>query len=289
MTGAATAGPPSALWDASRLIWRSAAPDKFAAPASDRRIAEETPIAFSYQGASYAVMMATPADLEDFAVGFTVNEGIARSPHDIDAVEVVAGENGIVLRMTLADAPAAAFWERRRYLAGPSGCGLCGLESLAAAARTTPMVGPGIRVSGEDIAEAMAELPGLQPMNRIAGALHAAAFWTPQRGILAVREDVGRHNALDKLTGAAARAGFSGSAGMLLLTSRVSVEMVQKAASFGTGLLVAVSAPTALAIRTAEMAGITLIAVARDDGFEVFTHRQRILCRKTVIKVRRVA
>lgn len=154
---------------------------------------------------------------------------------------------------------------------------MCGIESLAQAARKPPRVGAGIRVRGEDIAPAMAALPGLQPMNQITGALHAAAWWTPQQGIVAVREDVGRHNALEKLTGAAARAGFSEAAGVLLLTSRVSVEMVQKAASLGAGLVVAVSAPTALAVRAAESAGITLVAVARRDGFETFTHPHRIL------------
>ncbi len=277
MTYVALPASPPAYRDASRLVWRSAAPAASPLAVDRRLVAEETPIAFSYEGASYAVMMASPADLDDFAVGFTLNEGIVASPAEIETIEAVPGEDGIVVRMSLAAAPAAVFWERRRYLAGPSGCGLCGIESLAQAARKPPRVGAGICVRGEDVAAAMAALPGLQPMNRITGALHAAAFWMPERGIVAVREDVGRHNALDKLTGAAARAGFSGAAGVLLLTSRVSVEMVQKAASFGAGLVVAVSAPTALALRAAESAGITLVAVARRDGFETFTHPQRIL------------
>ena len=205
MTYVALAASPPAYRDASRLVWRRAAPGAYPLAADRRLVAEETPIAFSYEGASYAVMMASPADLDDFAVGFTLNEGIVASPAEIEAIEAVPGEDGIVVRMSLAAAPAAVFWERRRYLAGPSGCGLCGIESLAQAARKPPMVGPGICVRGEDVASAMAALPGLQPMNRITGALHAAAFWTPQQGIVAVREDVGRHNALDKLTGAAAR------------------------------------------------------------------------------------
>ncbi|HEY1259861.1 MAG TPA: formate dehydrogenase accessory sulfurtransferase FdhD [Stellaceae bacterium] len=269
--------PAPAFCDIGRLVWRSPAAGECPLPAARRLVAEETPIAFAYESASYAVMMATPADLEDFAVGFTLNEGVAAAPSEISSVEPVAGRHGILLRITLAEAPAAAFWARRRYLAGPSGCGLCGLESLAEAARRPPRVAADVCVRGEEIAAAMAALPASQPMNRLTGALHAAAFWTPQDGIVAVREDVGRHNALDKLTGAAARNEWSGAEGAVLLTSRVSVEMVQKAACFGAGLLVAVSAPTALAIRAAEAAGITLIAVARRDGFETFTHPRRVL------------
>jgi FdhD protein len=270
-------GLAPAFCDTGRLVWRNAAPARDPPPAARRLVAEETPVAFAYEGASYAVMMATPADLEDFAVGFTLNERVAASLAEIASVEPMASEHGIVLRIALAEAPAAAFWARRRYLTGPSGCGLCGIESLAEAARRPPRVAAGIRVRGEEIAAAMAALPEFQPLNRMTGALHAAAFWTPQAGIVAVREDVGRHNALDKLTGAAARSGFSGAEGAVLLTSRVSVELVQKAASFGAGLVVAVSAPTALAVRVAEAAGITLVAVARRDGFETFTHPNRIL------------
>jgi FdhD protein len=263
--------------DAHRLVWRSAAADRLPAPAETRLVPEETPVAFAYEGASYAVMMATPADLADFALGFSLNEGVIRAPGDIEALDIVPGDDGILLRMALSRAPASSFWERRRYLAGPSGCGLCGLESLAEAARRPRLVQGGIRVAGDEIFEAMALLPGLQKMNRLTGALHAAAFWTPQDGIVAVREDVGRHNALDKLTGALAAAGLSAGKGAVLLTSRVSVEMIQKAASLGAPIVVAVSAPTALAVRAAEAAGITLIAVARRDGFETFTHQQRIL------------
>ena len=172
---------------------------------------------------------------------------------------------------------ADALWQRRRYLAGPSGCGLCGLESLARPCAQPRRVTGDLRVSGQAIYAAMTMLPGRQTMNRLTGALHAAAFWTPDDGIIVVREDVGRHNALDKLTGAVASAGLSAGDGAVLLTSRVSVEMVQKAASLGAAILVAVSAPTALALRAAEVAGITLIAVARHDGFETFTHPHRIL------------
>jgi FdhD protein len=221
--------------------------------------------------------MATPADLVDFATGFSLNEGVICTPDDIEALEIVPTDDGILVRMALAGGPADAFWERRRYLAGPSGCGLCGLESLAQAMRQPRRVTADIRICGKAIYDAMQMLPAHQAMNRLTGALHAAAFWTPATGIAAVREDVGRHNALDKLTGAVVNAGLPAAQGALLLTSRVSVEMVQKAASIGAPILVAVSVPTALALRAAEAAGITLIAVARRDGFETFTHSDRIL------------
>jgi FdhD protein len=242
-----------------------------------RAIPEETPIAFSYEGVGYAVMMATPADLEDFAVGFSLSEGIVASAQQIVAIETVASESGIVLRIGLDAAPAASFWERRRYLAGLVGCGLCGIETLAQAVRRPPRVRARLRVAGNAIVAAMAALPAAQPINRLTGALHAAAFWTPDDGIVAVREDVGRHNALDKLIGAVARAGRSGAEGAVLLTSRVSVEMVQKTAVLGASMLVAVSAPTALAVRAARAANIALVAVARADGFDVFSYPERFI------------
>lgn len=274
MSLAVADGAPAVFHDAQRRVWR---PGLDPETAPHRRVPEETPVAFTYQGTSYAVMMATPADLADFAVGFSLNEGIVRSPGEIETLDIVPTDDGIVLRMVLAGHRADAFWERRRYLAGPSGCGLCGLESLAQAARSPRCVTGDLRVSSEAISAAMMALPARQAMNRLTGALHAAAFWTPAGGILAVREDVGRHNALDKLTGAVVSAGLMAAEGAVLLTSRVSVEMVQKAASLGAAILVAVSAPTALALRAAEAAGITLIAVARHDGFETFTHPDRIL------------
>ena len=245
--------------------------------AEDRRIIpEETPIAFSYEGVSYAVMMATPEDLEDFAVGFSLSEGVISSAEEIGSLEVVATDDGILLRMSLGSAPSAAFWRRRRYLAGPSGCGLCGLETLAQAVRRPPAVTGDLRVAGDAIVEAMAALPGLQPMNRLTGALHAAAFWTPQDGIVAVREDVGRHNALDKLIGAGLRAGVDFANGICVLTSRCSFEMAQKASIAGMPVLAAISAPTALAIRTADAAGLTLIGFARGATLSAYAGAWRI-------------
>jgi len=271
-------GPsPSPVRDVSRLAWRRAAAARLLAPGTSRPVPEETPIAFSYEGAAYAVMMATPADLSDFAVGFSLSERIIASPADLESLETVSTEDGILLRITLANQPASAYWERRRYLAGPSGCGLCGLESLAEAARLPPSVTVGVCITHKDILDAMAALPAWQPMNRLTGALHGAALWLPEKGIVAAREDVGRHNALDKLIGAASRDGIDAVGGAVLLTSRVSVEMIQKAAVLGAPILVAVSAPTALAVRVAEAAGITLVAVARQDGFEIFSHPDRVL------------
>ncbi len=241
-----------------------------------RIIPEETAIAFTYEGGSYAVMMATPQNLEDFAVGFSVTEGLAASAADIRQLDIVEHAAGIELRMWLAEPRAAALSERRRHLAGPTGCGLCGIESLDEAVRTPPRVRQGDTFTPAEIMRALEALAPRQEINRQTRAVHAAAFWQPGAGLLAVREDVGRHNALDKLVGALTRDRVPGHSGMVLLTSRVSVEMVQKTAAVGAPLVVAVSAPTALALRTAETAGITLVAVARGDGFEIFTHPQRI-------------
>ena len=267
---------PPPLRDAPRLVWRSADGPPLDAAIGSRSVPEETPIAFSYEGLSYAVMMATPTDLADFAIGFSLTEGIIGSARDIESLEIVPTEDGILLRISLVERLADRFWKRRRYLAGPSGCGLCGLESIAEAMRMPPAVSGGVNVSRRTIFEAMARLPALQTLNHATGALHAAALLVPADGIVSVREDVGRHNALDKLIGAAAQAGFCPDSSAVLLTSRISVEMVQKVAAFGASFLVAVSAPTALAARVAEAAGITLIGVARPDTFESFTHSQRI-------------
>lgn len=244
--------------------------------ATERAIPEEVAVAFTYDGGAHAVMMATPRDLEDLAVGFSLTEGIVSTPGDIRDLEVVEETVGIELRMWLSEALGAALRDRRRHMAGPTGCGLCGIESLAEAVRPVTHVPGGQVFTPDEIMHATEALAPLQALNRETHAVHAAAFWRRGDGVSLIREDVGRHNALDKLVGAMARAGVSGGDGLLLLTSRVSVEMVQKAAMAGIPTLVAVSAPTALAVRTAEDAGITLIAIARRDGFEVFTHPQRI-------------
>jgi FdhD protein len=254
-----------------RQVWRN---DRFSEGA--RLIPEETAIALTYNGGTYAVMMGTPKDLRDFAIGFSLSEGIVHSAADISSLDIVELDDGIELRMWLAPAKAERVNERRRHIAGPTGCGICGIDSIAEAIRSAAVVARGRSFAAAEIMTAMAGIAPLQAINIETRAVHAAAFWTPSRGIVALREDVGRHNALDKLAGALAQNNISASEGMVLLTSRVSVEMVQKAAAMGAPLISAVSAPTALAVRMAERSGITLVAIARADGFEVFTHPERI-------------
>ncbi len=245
--------------------------------AGSRELPEEIPVALVHDAATTAVMMATPADLEDFGIGFSLTERLIASPDDLTGLEVVPGDLGIEVRMWLKQPASAALAGRRRSIAGPTGCGLCGIDSLAEAARAPPRVGEGVTVAPATILAALAALGPGQRLGAATRAAHAAAWWTPAAGLVALREDVGRHNTLDKLAGALARAGTVAEDGLLLLTSRVSVEMVQKAAVIGAQVLVAVSAPTALAVHTAEACGMTLVAVARDDGFEVFTGEERIV------------
>jgi FdhD protein len=255
-----------------RQVWRESGVSE-----GLRTIPEETALALTYNGGTYAVMMGTPQNLRDFAVGFSLSEGVVQSPEDIESLDIVPLDDGIELRMWLRQSQADRLSERRRHIAGPTGCGICGIDSIAEAVRPAAIVAPGRSFSPQQIIAAMQSLPPLQAINVETRAVHAAAFWMPGRGILALREDVGRHNALDKLAGALAQSKISASEGMVLLTSRVSVEMVQKAAAMGAPLMAAVSAPTALAVRMADTAGITLAAIARADGFEVFTHAKRIV------------
>src|SRR3984893_18302838 len=241
----------------------------------ERTLAEEVPVAFSYDGATHAVLMATPDDLEDFALGFTYTEGIITTTSEIAELAVVGVADGIVLRMWLTGDRSDAFAARRRRFVGPAGCGMCGLESLAEANRAIPMASCGLQVSRQDIAEAVAAAPARQQLNMQTRAVHAAAFWRPDQALV-LREDVGRHNALDKLAGALLRNSWSAAEGVIVLSSRISIELVQKAAMMRAAIIVGVSAPTALAVRVAEATCLTLVGIARDDGFEVFTHPERI-------------
>ena len=256
---------------ASRLRWT---PKKGASEGA-RLLAEETAVALVHDGSTTAVMMATPTDLEDFGLGFSLSEGVVGDMGEVRDLEVVASDLGVEVRMWLAADRTRDLAARRRRLAGATGCGLCGVDSLAEALRPAPpLAGDGFTVAAADLLPAMAAMEGEQRIGAATRAVHAAGFWRPGEPLV-VREDVGRHNALDKVLGAVARAGGSRQ-GVLLLTSRVSVELVQKTAVFGAPLICAVSAPTALAVRTAQAAGITLVAVTRADGFEVFTHPQRV-------------
>jgi len=248
--------------------------------AAARRVPEETPVALSFSGTTHAVMMATPADIEDFALGFCITEGIVSSADEIAAIAVEdLGDEGagIDVQIRLKDGANTRFEARRRRLAGPVGCGLCGIESIEEAMRQVASVADtSLALKAGDIANAVSLLSKAQPLHAETGAVHAAGFYMPGKGIVAVREDVGRHNALDKLAGALAKAGIRGPSGAVVVTSRISVEMVQKTAAIGAPVLIAVSAPTALAIRTAEEAGMTLVALARGEEFDIFTRTDRV-------------
>ncbi|QKC93407.1 formate dehydrogenase accessory sulfurtransferase FdhD [Mesorhizobium sp. NZP2298] len=246
--------------------------------AANRMVPEETPVAFSFAGTTHAVMMASPADFEDFALGFSLTEGIIASPEEIEAIEVEDHGAGIDIQIRLKDQANTRFEARRRRLAGPVGCGLCGIESIEEAMRSVDAVGASkLTLGADDIVRSVKLLSKVQPLHQETGAVHAAGFYIPGKGVVMAREDVGRHNALDKLAGALAKAGIDGASGAVVVTSRVSVEMVQKTAAIGSAFIIAVSAPTALAIRTADEAGMTLVALVRGDDFDVFTHPDRVV------------
>ncbi len=233
-----------------------------------RALPDEVPVALVYNGTTQAVMMATPCDLEDFGRGFTRTEGLGAP----DSIEVVPHANGIEVQMWLPDDQAEALADRRRAMAGPVGCGLCGIDSLDQAVRDVPEVTHDLTLTAAQISDAMAGLRAGQALHDRTRAVHGAGYFDPAVGLTHIREDVGRHNALDKLIGAVGDC----SGGAVVLTSRVSVEMVQKAAMAGAPVIFAVSAPTTLAVETAEKSGVTLVALARDETFELFTHPHRI-------------
>jgi FdhD protein len=255
-------------------------------------VTEEVPVALVYHGVPHVVMLASPADLEDYAVGFTVSEGLVGDPREIQSIEVVRGADSIEVRIGIAGERFAELLRRRRNLTGRSGCGLCGAETVAEAIRPAVQVGKGPTVTVADLHAALIQLESMQPVNARTGSVHAAAWVVPGQaedqaagqgqshgkhpGIQLVREDVGRHNALDKVIGALVRSGADIGAGYALITSRASFEMVQKAAAAGITFVAAVSAPTALAIRMAEQSGLTLVGFARRDQHVVYAHPERL-------------
>ena len=242
----------------------------------DEIVAEEVAVALVYNGVSHAVMMATPCDLEDFARGFSLTERIVEKPSEIYDIEVEPVEHGIEVRIDIAAQRMAGLQKRRRSLAGRTGCGLCGVESIEAAMRPVTVSAATGSVSRQAIERAMAALPAEQPINRMNGATHAAGWARPDGTLVAVREDVGRHNALDKLGGALARSGPVEPGGFVVVTSRCSYEMVHKAAALGAVAIAAVSAPTSLAIEIAGQAGIGLAAFVRDGRLTVYANADRI-------------
>jgi formate dehydrogenase accessory protein FdhD len=239
-------------------------------------VVEETPVALVYNGISHVVMMMTPADLEDFALGFSLSEGIVERADEVRDIEVLPRESGLEIAIALAPAREAALRGMRRNLTGRSGCGLCGAESLAQAIRAVAHVPDGLRIDPAAVDAAVRALAAVQPLAQATGGAHGAAWCARDGEILLAREDVGRHNALDKLIGALARAGTPTATGFALVSSRASYEMVTKTARAGVQLLAAVSAPTTLAVRLAEEAGLTLVAFARPGRLTVYAGPARL-------------
>jgi FdhD protein len=242
-----------------------------------RALPQEVPLAVVCNGTTLAVMMATPSDIRDFATGFALTEGVIADPSEIEDYDEAHHAQGIEARLWLRGDRAEALAARRRFMAGPVGCGLCGIDSLEQAARPLPRVGGAdLRLTQAEVARAGDDLRSSQPLHDRTRAAHAAGFLIPGRGIVAAREDVGRHNALDKLIGGLARDGIDPAGGAFVLTSRLSIELVQKCAMAGCPMLIAVSAPTAQAVELAADAGITVAAFARGGGFEIYAHPDRI-------------
>ncbi|MDO5640191.1 MAG: formate dehydrogenase accessory sulfurtransferase FdhD [Neisseria sp.] len=243
--------------------------------ATDDVLAEESPVALVYNGIAHVVLMATPADLAELALGFSLSEGILGHPGELYDIETKSGCNGIEVHLDIASARFQALKARRRSMSGRSGCGLCGIDSLASVRQALPPVARSGVISGNDIQTALSHLHAHQTLRNQTGSVHGAA-WVENGQIVRLFEDIGRHNALDKLLGFGARQGLDWQQGFALISSRASYEMVAKAAMLGVGCLVAVSAPTALAVRLAEEAGITLVGFARPQQFTIYTQADYI-------------
>lgn len=245
-----------------------------------RDLAGEQPIAFEYNGVAYAVMMGTPGDLEDYAVGFSLSEGLIARPADLVDIAVHEAAEGWILRLTLAEDLAAPLRERIRLRVTEGSCGLCGLESIQAVLRPLPPVRLGFGTGPAAIQAALGRLADHQPVGALTGAMHAAAFCRPDGTIVCAREDIGRHNALDKLIGALARDGIAIADGFVLVSARCSYELVEKTVRAGCPMLVSISAASNLAVERARQAGLTLAAVARADNMLVFNDPAGVLTEK---------
>jgi len=242
-------------------------------------LAEEVPVAMVYNGRSHVVVMASPADLDDLAVGFSVTEGIVSSASEIRRVETVRHSRGVELHLSIPDAAAATLEARRRALSARTGCGLCGVEAIDDLVRDTPPVVAEFAMDPDALWRAAAALEDNQPVNRETRAVHGAAWATPDGALRVAREDVGRHNALDKVLGALFRAGTPPGTGFIVITSRASYELVQKVAIARVPLLAAVSRPTTLAVKLSETLGVTLVALLRGRSANVYAHGERLLPR----------
>lgn len=239
-------------------------------------IVEEVPISLIYNRVPHVVMLATPTNLEEFALGFSITEGIIKSPQEFLSARVYNRANGIEVQIKIPEQRFQCMSDKGRNLTGRTGCGLCGASTLKQAIRQPNSVVGDLSLSAEQLHAALIDIKQQQKLNQLTGAVHAAAWAVPGQGVLDIREDVGRHNALDKLIGFLLRSGKDLSAGFVIVTSRASYEMVQKTAWVGITMLTAISAPTGLAIRLADETGLTLIGFARDNQHVVYTHPQRL-------------
>jgi FdhD protein len=247
----------------------------------DDSIASEVPVALTYNRLSHVVMMATPSDLEDFGLGFSLTEGLIATPADLLAVRIIPREGGIELAMTITEEWFDRLGTQRRNMAGRTGCGLCGAENIEQALRYPSPVGHTIELSNSSVQKAVTSLNAHQPLQAVTGATHGAAWCNLEGDIIQLREDVGRHNALDKLIGSLFRAGTRPENGFVLISSRASYEMVYKAAVVGMEVIVAVSAPTTLAVEFAQRSGVTLVGFARPGRHNIYTFKERIKSQET--------
>ncbi|KNE26370.1 formate dehydrogenase accessory sulfurtransferase FdhD [Achromobacter spanius] len=269
--------PPSPRPDCTQTQVTRVRAGAIAPAAESDFVAEETPVALEFNGISHATMLATPADLEDFAVGFSLSEGIIDSVSDVRGIDVLPQCDGIVVQVEISSACEVRLKTRRRAMAGRTGCGLCGVETLPEVLRPVTPVTNGSTVRIQAVLNAMRDMRARQALHDITGATHAAG-WAGADGVVAlVREDVGRHNALDKLIGALARQAMHAGNGIVLVSSRASFEMVQKTAAAGVAVLAAVSAPTALAIRLAQDANVSLVGFMRGDDATLYSHPERLI------------